>query len=64
VLILAIIQAAITFEGTLSAGWTRIAIGLLLFAFIALQRLVAKVSSGGAGWLTTRRRGREVQPAA
>src|SRR5439155_11388765 len=54
VLVIAIIQAAITFEGTLSAGWTRIAIGLLLFAFIALQRLVAKVSSGGAGWLTTR----------
>jgi simple sugar transport system permease protein len=64
VLILAIIQAAITFEGTLSAGWTRIAIGLLLFAFIALQRLVAKVSAGGSSWLTTRRRGREVQPAA
>jgi simple sugar transport system permease protein len=63
VLILAIIQASIAFEGTLSAGWTRIAIGLLLFAFIALQRLVAKVSAGGAGWLTTRRRGREVRPA-
>jgi simple sugar transport system permease protein len=63
VLILAIIQAAIAFEGTLSAGWTRIAIGLLLFAFIALQRLVAKVSAGGAGWLTRRRRGPEVRPA-
>jgi simple sugar transport system permease protein len=62
VLILAIIQTAITFEGTLSSGWTRIAVGLLLFAFIALQRLVAKVSSGGAGWLTRRTRGREVRP--
>ena len=60
VLIFAIIQSLITFQGTLSSGWTRIAIGLLLFAFIALQRLVAKVSSGGAGWLTRRRRRREV----
>ena len=60
VLILAIIQAAITFEGRLSSGWTRIAIGLLLFAFIGLQRLVAKMSAGGAGWLTRRGRGREV----
>ena len=63
VLIFAVIQSLIIFHGTLSSGWTRIVIGLLLFAFIALQRLVAKVSSGGAGWLTRRKRGREV-PAA
>jgi simple sugar transport system permease protein len=64
VLILAIIQTSIAFEGSLSSGWTRVAIGLLLFTFIALQRLLVKVSSGGAGWLTRRRRGREVRPAA
>jgi simple sugar transport system permease protein len=60
VLILGIIQTALNFEGTLNAGWTRVAVGLLLFAFIALQRLVAWVSGGGAGWLTRRRRGLEV----
>jgi ribose/xylose/arabinose/galactoside ABC-type transport system permease subunit len=63
VLILGMIQSALNFEGTLSTGWTRAAIGLLLFAFIALQRLVAKLSAGGAGWLTRRGRGFEVQPA-
>ena len=60
VLILGIIQSALDFEGTLNAGWTRVAVGLLLFAFIALQRLVAWASGGGAGWLTRRRRGFEV----
>ena len=60
VLILGIIQTALNFEGTLNAGWTRVAVGLLLFAFIALQRLVAWASGGGAGWLTRRRRGFEV----
>jgi simple sugar transport system permease protein len=63
VLILGMIQAAIGFEGTLSPGWTRVAVGALLFAFIALQRLVAWASRGGAGWLTGRRRGLEVRPA-
>ena len=36
----ALIQTLITFEGTLSSWWTKIVIGLLLFAFILLQRLV------------------------
>jgi galactofuranose transport system permease protein len=40
VLILGIIQTALTFEGTLSSWWTRIAIGLLLLLFILLQKLV------------------------
>jgi simple sugar transport system permease protein len=39
VLILGIIQTLITFEGTLSSWWTRIAVGALLFAFCLLQRL-------------------------
>ena len=33
-----LIQAFINFDGTLSSWWTKIAIGILLFIFIALQR--------------------------
>jgi galactofuranose transport system permease protein len=39
VLILGTIQTLITFEGTLSSWWTRIAVGTWLFAFCILQRL-------------------------
>ncbi|MES3038621.1 MAG: galactofuranose ABC transporter, permease protein YjfF, partial [Bdellovibrionota bacterium] len=41
VFILGTIQTIITFEGTLSSWWTRIVIGLLLFAFVGLQRLLS-----------------------
>lgn len=40
VLIFGIIQTAITFQGTLSAWWARIVMGLLLLAFILLQTLL------------------------
>jgi simple sugar transport system permease protein len=40
VLILGVIQTIITFEGTLSSWWTKIAVGILLLAFILLQRLL------------------------
>ena len=40
VLVLGLIQTIITFEGTLSSWWTKIVIGVLLLAFILLQRLV------------------------
>ncbi|KGL54499.1 ABC transporter permease [Pantoea ananatis] len=40
VLIQGLIQTWINFDGTLSSWWTKIAIGILLFAFIALQRLL------------------------
>jgi galactofuranose transport system permease protein len=40
VLVLGLIQTLINFQGTLSSWWTRIVIGVLLFAFILLQRLV------------------------
>ncbi|HEY3282900.1 MAG TPA: galactofuranose ABC transporter, permease protein YjfF [Armatimonadota bacterium] len=40
VLILGIIQTTITFEGTLSSWWTKIAIGVLLLTFILLQRFI------------------------
>ncbi|WP_346839548.1 galactofuranose ABC transporter, permease protein YjfF [Microbulbifer sp. SAOS-129_SWC] len=40
VLIMGVIQTYISFDGTLNSWWTKIVIGLLLFAFIALQRLL------------------------
>ena len=40
VLIFGIIQTAIVFQGTLSSWWTKIAVGVLLLAFILLQKLV------------------------
>ncbi|GAA3816796.1 sugar ABC transporter permease YjfF [Sphaerisporangium flaviroseum] len=40
VLMLGLIQTIISFEGTLSSWWTRMVIGLLLFAFILMQRLI------------------------
>ncbi|WP_379155717.1 galactofuranose ABC transporter, permease protein YjfF [Paenibacillus sp. sgz5001063] len=41
VLIQGVIQTIISFEGTLSSWWTKIAIGLLLFVFILLQRVLS-----------------------
>jgi simple sugar transport system permease protein len=38
VLIGGVIQTYIIFDGTLNSWWTKIAIGLLLLAFIALQK--------------------------
>jgi simple sugar transport system permease protein len=40
VLTFAIIQTAITFDGTLSSWWTRIAIGALLLGFVVIQRVI------------------------
>ncbi|MET8155453.1 galactofuranose ABC transporter, permease protein YjfF [Sphaerisporangium sp. NPDC005289] len=40
VLVLGLIQTLISFDGTLSSWWTRIFIGLLLFVFILMQRLI------------------------
>ncbi|SHG03835.1 galactofuranose ABC transporter, permease protein YjfF [Vibrio gazogenes] len=44
VLIQGLIQTYITFDGTLSSWWTKIIIGILLFAFIGLQRLLIVIS--------------------
>ncbi|GFN30466.1 galactofuranose ABC transporter, permease protein YjfF [Paenibacillus xylaniclasticus] len=41
VLIQGVIQTIISFEGTLSSWWTKIVIGMLLFMFIILQRLLS-----------------------
>jgi galactofuranose transport system permease protein len=40
VLIQGLILTYITFDGTLSSWWTKIAIGFLLFVFVGLQRLL------------------------
>jgi ribose/xylose/arabinose/galactoside ABC-type transport system permease subunit len=40
VIVLGLIQTIISFQGNLSSWWTKIFIGLLLLAFILLQRLV------------------------
>lgn len=40
VLIFGIIQTAIAFQGTLSSWWTKIVIGVLLLAFILLQKII------------------------
>lgn len=54
VLIQGMIQTYIVFDGTLSSWWTKIAIGLLLFAFIVLQRvLVAASRRKWRGWKAT-----------
>ncbi|MGD9529652.1 galactofuranose ABC transporter, permease protein YjfF [Pseudonocardia sp.] len=42
VLVLGLIQTFISFEGTLSSWWTKIVIGVLLLAFVLLQRLVVR----------------------
>lgn len=48
VLIQGLIQTYITFDGTLSSWWTKIAIGLLLFVFILLQKGLLAVWSDRA----------------
>ncbi|MBZ0294914.1 MAG: sugar ABC transporter permease YjfF [Anaerolineae bacterium] len=41
VMIQGVIQTYITFDGTLNSWWTKIVIGVLLFVFIALQRMLS-----------------------
>ncbi|NMG37821.1 sugar ABC transporter permease YjfF [Chelativorans sp. ZYF759] len=47
VLTMGLIQTYIVFDGTLSSWWTRIVIGLLLLAFILLQRGLLKLTAFG-----------------
>ncbi|KJC40375.1 ABC transporter permease [Bradyrhizobium sp. LTSPM299] len=44
VLIQGLIQSYINFDGTLSSWWTKIATGILLFAFIALQQAMVRLA--------------------
>jgi galactofuranose transport system permease protein len=52
VLVLGVIKTLLSFEGTLSSWWTRIAIGVLLFGFIALQRLIGARRKAGTAAAT------------
>ena len=45
VLLMGLVQTYIIFDGTLSSWWTKIVIGVLLFMFILLQRLVFRAQS-------------------
>ncbi|WP_353861450.1 galactofuranose ABC transporter, permease protein YjfF [Azospirillum formosense] len=49
VLIQGLIQTYITFDGSLSSWWTKIAIGVLLFVFILLQKGLLAVWTGRGG---------------
>jgi galactofuranose transport system permease protein len=49
VLVLGLIQTFISFEGTLSSWWTRIAIGGLLLVFVGLQRFFVRRVRGRSG---------------
>lgn len=42
VLIMGVVQTYISFDGTLSSWWTKIVIGILLFCFIAMQRVLVR----------------------
>jgi galactofuranose transport system permease protein len=48
VMLMGLVQTYIIFDGTLSSWWTKIVIGVLLFMFILLQRLVFRASSARA----------------
>jgi simple sugar transport system permease protein len=45
VLVLGVIQTLISFQGTLSSWWTKIAIGTLLLLFVVMQRLFTRRSA-------------------
>lgn len=48
VLILGLIQTAITFEGTLSSWWAKVATGVLLLLFVLPQRVFANPGRGSS----------------
>jgi simple sugar transport system permease protein len=54
ILIMGLIQTYIIFDGTLSSWWTKIFIGLLLFAFILLQKGLVWASQSERGILRRR----------
>ncbi|MBK1794180.1 sugar ABC transporter permease YjfF [Devosia sp. WQ 349] len=45
VMLLGLVQTYIIFDGTLSSWWTKIVIGILLFLFIVLQRIIFAASA-------------------
>jgi simple sugar transport system permease protein len=63
VLILGLIQSLITFDGTLSSWWTRIAVGALLCAFCLMQRFLENRIAGRYAARRTAQQGRNAKPA-
>lgn len=47
-MILGLIRLIIDFDGTLSAAWTSVAVGILLLVFVALQRFVGSLGARAA----------------
>lgn len=47
VLLFGVIADLILFQGTLSAGWTRVAMGAMLLVFLALERLISRPAQLG-----------------
>jgi simple sugar transport system permease protein len=45
VLTLGIIQSLIMFNGTINSWWTKITVGILLLAFIGLQRFIVALGN-------------------
>ena len=45
VMLQGLVQTYIVFDGSLSSWWTKIVVGVLLFMFIVLQRLVFRAGS-------------------
>jgi simple sugar transport system permease protein len=45
VLTLGIIQSLIMFDGTINSWWTKITVGILLLAFIGLQRFIVAIGN-------------------
>src|SRR5450830_637776 len=67
VLILGVIQTLIAFDGTLSSWWTKIVIGVLLFVFCLVQRLMslgAEKVGAGAGNSSGKLGGKPPQPGS
>ncbi len=64
VLILGLIQALIAFDGTLSSWWTKIVIGVLLFAFFFAWRSVCCPWGRSAAYRRRLQRQRLDQPAS
>lgn len=63
VLIQGVIQTYINFDGTLNSWWTKIAIGLLLFFFIALQKFLTSYRGNLSIRLPSRSRSEAAIPA-
>ena len=49
VLTLGIIQSLIMFDGTINSWWTKITVGILLLAFIGLQRFIVAIGNKKSG---------------